>query len=282
MAEFPKFGVLLMRLLDHRGLSTSLLSQAAEVPEDELQGVIDGCHPSPTLLQALAPALDLHAADLFVMAGQPVPDELAPLDASAGQQLDHLVPDVICLPAEQRSWMLQMVRDLPQEPRGEAYAGWRVYDPTEAGFGAVIGNMLLTNRNLAGRAAVALACCSNGRMYVSSSTVFRIAAGKTELTPDRLANLATLIDIPAGDLAALTGIALPDQQPPDDPAAADVAALLWEVRRLSAAQMRLVCEQARDLRREIPDDAIDRKFYATGSYLHSPLRGQPDGGRAQP
>ncbi|MEV5576058.1 hypothetical protein AB0L06_39000 [Spirillospora sp. NPDC052269] len=252
-------------------MSFSSLSQAVEVPEDELRSVLDGRPPSPTLLRELAQALDLHAADLFVMAGQPVPDALAPLDASAGRYLDDLVPDVICLPAEQRSRVRRMVRDLPQEPREVAYAGAQVYDPSEAGVGAMVGNMLLSNRNLGWEVAVALACCSNGRMYVSPSTVFRIAAGRTELTPDRLANLTTLLDIPAGDLAAIIGIALPDGQPPDDPAAADVAALLWEVRRLSAAQLRLVCEQARDMRREMPDDAIDRNFYATGSYRNSPV-----------
>ncbi|MEU6034606.1 hypothetical protein ABZ801_04290 [Actinomadura sp. NPDC047616] len=270
MTGIPAFGLLLMRLLDHRQSDISSLSQVAGVPEDELRSVVDGLRPSPSLLQALAPALNLHAADLFAMAGRDVPDALAPLDASARQYIDDLVIDAICLPADRRSQLRRLVRDLPQEQRKGSFAAWRVFDPHKAGFGAVVANMLYGNRNLGCmEAAKALACCSNGRMYVSASTIVLIARGQIELTPDRLANLATLLDFPAGDLAAITGVALPDGSPPEDPAAADVAALLWDVRRLTAAQMQYVGAQAAAMRRAIPDDAIDREFYATGPYRTS-------------
>ncbi|OLT31786.1 hypothetical protein BJF79_00640 [Actinomadura sp. CNU-125] len=254
------------RLLDHRRVGIGRLSRDAGVSEDDLRSVVDGVRPDPSLLRALAPALDWHAADLFVMAGRPVPDALAPLDASAGQFLGDLVTDAVCLPADQRSRLRELAQDLPQEPRRAVYAAWKVYDPSEGGFGAMVANMVFANRNF-GRtsaAAKALAAGSNGRMYVSPSTIFRIGSGRVELTADRLAGLATLLDVPAGDLAAVTG--MPGGKPPEDLAAADVAALLWEVRRLSAAQARQVAERAEAMRRLIPDDAVDRRFYRHRSY----------------
>jgi hypothetical protein len=245
------------------------LSQAAGVSEAELRNVVDGIRPGPDLLKALAPALDLHTADLFVMAGQKAPDDLAPLDPSFECRacLDHLVSYALCLPADQRSELRRLVRELPHEPRRQPYVPWKWFDPHEAGIGALVANMLYANRNLPGsRAAPILASFSNGRRYVSAVTVVQVGGGKIELTPDWLADLSTLIDIPAGDLAAITGIPLPDGSPPEDPAAVDTAALLWDVRHLSGEQLWQLCVRAEDMRYALPADAIDRKFYSTGPY----------------
>lgn len=145
---FPVFGVLLIRLLDRRRTDIGSLCRTAGVPESELRDVIGGGEPDPSLLTALAPALDLHAADLFAMAGHAVPDALAPLDASAREHIGHLVVDAICLPAEQRAELRRMAGDLPQAPRTLPFTAVKVFDPHEAGFGAVLGNMLYGNRNL--------------------------------------------------------------------------------------------------------------------------------------
>ena len=67
-------------------------------------------------------------------------------------------------------------------------------------------------------------------------TVTRAAAG-----------LATVLGIPADDLAALTGIELPEDTPPQNLAAAEVAELIWEVRRLTADQLRHVRSQAESM-----------------------------------
>ncbi|MFD0692277.1 hypothetical protein [Actinomadura fibrosa] len=276
MAAFPGFGVLLARLLDHRRMAIGSLAQTAGVSEFELRSVLSGRQPGPAMLKALAPALNLHAADLFAVAGLAVPDELAPVDASASRYVEDLVTDAICLPQDQRSQLHRLIRSLPQEPRKSPFKASRVFDPHEAGFGAMVGNMLYANRNLgpAGAAKV-LACTSNGRMYVAASTILRIASGKSELTSDRLANMATLLDFPVSDLAAITGIVVPDESVREDPAAADVAALIWEARRLTTEQMRVVCDQADAMRLQIPDDAIDRKFFRANPYrttLRSRLR----------
>ncbi|MFI0407858.1 hypothetical protein [Actinomadura sp. 3N508] len=265
--KFPPFGVLLGRLLDHRQSDVGSLSRAAGVSEAELRDVIGGLRPGPELLVALAPALGLHAADLFAMAGQKVPDYLAPLDASARWYVSHLVNYALCLPADQRAELHRLVRELPHDPRRQPYVPYKWFDPRKAGFGAMVANMLYANRNLdAGAAAKVLALCSNGRMYVSAVTVVMIGQARVELTPERLADLSTVIDIPAGDLAAIIGIPLPDGSPPEDPAAADVAALVWEVRRLSAQQLWQVCVRAEEMRYALPHDAIDRKFYSAGAF----------------
>ena len=267
MVKFPAFGLLLARLLDHRGTTIASLSQAADVPESELRDVLGGGEPAASLLTALAPPLGLHAADVFAMAGHAVPDALAPLDASARGHIGPLVMDAICLPAEQRAELRRMVDDLPQAPRTLPFTAVKTFDPREAGFGAMLGNMLYGNRNLGwSGAARALACCSNGRMYVSLSTIGQIVGGRVPLTGERLAGLGTLLDLPAGDLAAITGIPLPDGSSHPDPAAADMAALLWGIRRLTAGQVRDVRDRAGAMRSEIPDDAIDRHFYAMRSH----------------
>ncbi|MCP2336148.1 hypothetical protein [Actinomadura rupiterrae] len=258
------FGEVLARLLDHRRTDVDAVSNASGVAVRRVQDVVDGMPAGQALLGALAPVLDLHEADLFALARLAVPDALAPLDASASRLLKHLVPDAICLAAQQRTQLLEMVRSLPQQPRERPYVPSRVYEPDLAGFGAVIGNMLYGNRNFGpSGAAVALACCSNGRMYVSPATIMGITAGRFELTPERLADLATLLDVPADVLAAASGIPLPEGMPPEDPAAADTARLVWDVRRLTANQLQQVCEQASIMRSEIPDEACDQNFYAS-------------------
>lgn len=53
--------------------------------------MIDGALPSGSQLRALAPALGFHAADLFVIADVPLPEDLAPLDRAAGEVIRSLV-----------------------------------------------------------------------------------------------------------------------------------------------------------------------------------------------
>lgn len=61
-----------------RNLRAGSPSVRAGVPEWDLQRVLEGAEPSPSLLRRLAPVLGLHAADLFAIAGAAIPDDLAP------------------------------------------------------------------------------------------------------------------------------------------------------------------------------------------------------------
>ena len=73
-----------------------------------------------------------------------------------------------------------------------------------------------------------------------------------ELTPRLVTDFAALLGMDARELAALTGVQLSKGPPPPAPEAVDAAVLLWEARRLSAAQAQRVSELARSLRGDSP------------------------------
>ncbi|WP_258953326.1 hypothetical protein [Lentzea californiensis] len=72
---------------------------------------------------------------------------------------------------------------------------------------------------------------TKGARYWSASTYIGVSSGRTELTPELLGDLAVLLNVPATELEALTGIT-PVGTP--DP---EVGELAWECRRLSADQL---------------------------------------------
>jgi hypothetical protein len=248
MTGYLGFGVLLARLSDHRKLDIGALSRLAGIPDPKLRAVFDGVAPSTPLLRQLAPALNLHAADLFVLAGAAVPDEMAPLDAKARGSVPHLARDAMRLTPEQRHRLRRLVLALPQENRTQPVQTQRVYEQYEQGFGAVLVRML-SNRNLDWMGTARTFVHLTGR-YWSASTYGMVGHGRKELTPDLLADFATVLSIPADDLAVLAGIDLPDGTPPQNPAAADVAKLIWDVRRLTAAQVQQVIDAAESIRQK--------------------------------
>lgn len=245
MTELPGFDVLLTRLARHRQLDLAGLSRAAGIPETELRVVLDGTVPSVSLLQELAPALQLHAADLCVIAGVAVPDELAPLDARAGVMLPHLVGDFMGLPPECRRRLRQLVRSLPQEHRAQPVPELRVYERFERGPGGVLMRMV-GNRNLSLTRTAWTFAHLTGR-YWAVSTYGGVGNGRKELTPDLLVDFATVLGVPADFLSVVTGVDLADGPSPRNPAAADAAELLWEVRRLTGDQVRQVGDAARGM-----------------------------------
>jgi hypothetical protein len=85
-----------------------------------------------------------------------------------------------------------------------------------------------------------------------------IGTGRKEPTPRLVTDFAVLLGINALELAALTGVFLPEVPTPPTPQAVDAAALLWEARRLSAAQARHVCELARSMRGDSHHGLINR------------------------
>ena len=243
MTGLPGFDVLLPRLASHGQLSIADLSRSAAIPEPELRAVCEGTVPSPALLRGLAPVLRLHAADLFVIAGLPVPDELAPLDARARGLVAGLVQEVVGLPPERRRRLRQLARALPQESRTEPVWTPQVYEQFKRGPGAVLLGMV-GNRNLSWTGIAWTFVSLTGR-YWAASTYGGVGSGRKELTPDLLTDFATVLGIPADTLSVLTGIDLPDGTPPPDPAAADAAQLLWDVRRLTVDQVQKVDDMAR-------------------------------------
>ncbi|WP_223874580.1 XRE family transcriptional regulator [Salinispora fenicalii] len=231
----------LARLLYRRSLAPFALSQRTSIPQAQLQAISDGDRPSPGLLRVLAPALNLHTADLFVIAELPVPDDLTPLDGGAGRSVASLVRAAAQLPSKQRHRLHQIVCSLPQAKRRRQFPPTPAYDTHPPAPGAMILR-LLRNRNLdlLGTAKCLAVLTPH---YLAASTIGRIGRGDTELTTDLLASFAALLAISAEDLAALTDLGPPGTTRASL-AARDVAALIWEARRLTASQVEDVVSEA--------------------------------------
>ncbi len=244
MTERPDFRVLLARLHQHRELDVATLSQAASVPEPELQAVLDGAMPTSSLLRRVAPAFHLHSADLFVMAGLPVPEDLGPLDAKASSTVHGLVRLAIRLDAERRQELRQYAQTLPQQDRDEHVPMLPAYEEYEPSFGAMIVRML-RNRNLDWSSSAKILFRLTGVGPLSASTIGAIGHGRKELSPELLVGFATVLAIPADDLAAVVGIGLSDAVPATNAVATDVAELIWDVRRLTVNQIQQVCAVAK-------------------------------------
>ncbi|MFE9429021.1 hypothetical protein ACFYNO_39435 [Kitasatospora sp. NPDC006697] len=95
--------------------------------------------------------------------------------------------------------------------------------------------------------AKALHAVTGGRIYLSASTIGGIGRGTVEVTPELVAGFAGLLGNPAADLAALGRVCLPDDLPPLHSGATDVAAVIWEARRLTTTQLDAVEQISRHL-----------------------------------
>lgn len=278
MANHPGFGVLLTRLLSNRRVDVAWLSSASGVPETELRAVISGVPPLASQLDDLASALGFHAADLYVIADLRGPEALTPRDPAAGSAIADLVRIAMALPSGQRAHIHRLVDQLPLELKERPSAPPFMYDQQEVGFGAMLANLLCGNRNLHSPTAAAktLALLTEGRVYLAASTISGIGRGRVPLTPDRVAGFATALGIPAGDLAAITGVELREPSRPDEPLAAEMARLLWNCRRLTMAQAGRVRDEAESMLVAVPDDASgedwNRVCHHHGKWWGAPRR----------
>lgn len=280
VTAYPGFGVLLTRLLTHRSTDVASLSSASSLPEADLESILAGDPVSGAQLGALAPALGFHAADLFVIANVPVPEDLTPLDRTAGTEVAQIVRLMLALTSEQRRHVHHLVEQLPQEPRPQPDPSVRpqprVYDLEAAGFGAMLVTMLCSNRNLHSPIAAAktVALVTRGHMYLSGATYHVIGSGRAALSPAWLNGFATVLGIAADDLSAITGIECADVPARDEPATAETADLLWKLRRVTAAQAQHVHQHVASMLVPIPagtaDDAWNRVQSINGVWWGTP------------
>lgn len=239
---YPGFGPSLARLLEHRRMDGDALAHLAGVPETEVRSLLGGAQPSPESLDRLATALRWHTSDFFVIAGLSVPDDMAPLDTKAGKWAVELAAVALQLSQEARSHLRELIRSLPQKERVQPPPQLPQYEPDQTGFGP-LAVRLLENRNLNLLGAAKTLARMSG-LYVAASTIGMIAAARKEFTPALLTDFATVLDIPATDLAALAGMGLAPPTVPRDPAVTEVAELLWDVRRLTADQLQEIYRRA--------------------------------------
>ncbi|MFJ2810560.1 hypothetical protein [Kitasatospora sp. NPDC087271] len=250
MTEHLGFGAMLAWLLDHRELSVEALADRVGLAADDIRAVLVGEAPSEGLLRRLAPALGFHALDLFILAELEVPDDLAPLDAAAERWVRYVVADAVHLPVAGRHDVLQLIRSLPQEERPSGFAPKRLEHLANDPGAWIIRMLRYRNLSWTGMAHTMAVVTPT---YLSAATYGVIGTGRKNLTPRLVTDFAALLGINAHELAALTGVVLPEMPRPPVPEAVDAAALLWEARRLSAAQVRHVSELARSMRGDSPD-----------------------------
>lgn len=241
----PGLGVPLGRLLGHRGLGAGALAARAGCAEGELRAVLSGQTPREEMLRRLAPALGYHAVDVFVLAGVPVPEDLAPLDAAAHRCVDRLAYDLIMrLSAAERRELLLAARSLPQEDRAAPFAPRWLQPPTGDPGNWIV--RMLRYRNL-GPMGLASAMALLTPTCLSAPTYQLIGANRMDLTARRVTDFAHVLGIDASELAAVADIVLDEVPPPPSPRIQDTRELFWEARRLTSAQVRLLAEMARDM-----------------------------------
>ncbi|MFG2059630.1 XRE family transcriptional regulator [Micromonospora sp. NPDC048930] len=244
MMESPGFGVLLGRLLAHRRAGPATVARAAGVSASELDAVLAGGHASALLLRRLAPALGLHTADLFVIAGHDVPADLAPARGTRPWHVGHVMQSAMRLFGKRFDRLHEFIRSLPALLPAEPLP-----PPTRspAGPGALVMG-LLANRNIRPHIAQLLYFVGDGP-YVSDSTIYRVVHGDSALTARYVTAFAAVLGFPAGDLAALTGVGPPVDTARLYPRRAELAAVAWDARRLNSEQLSQVQQLAFDLAR---------------------------------
>nr|WP_062331298.1 hypothetical protein [Herbidospora sakaeratensis] len=173
-----------------------------------------------------------HPADLLVIAGADVPDDLAPLDPKAGSLVPALLRHAGALPPAGRDALSALIASLPQRPRDAPYPPPRAFERYPPGPGGLLMR-LVRNRNLGWAATAQTFLLVTGR-YWSAATYGGVGRGTVPLTPDLQSDFAAVLGIPVDRLAATTGV----PAAPPNPAPAWMAELIWDARRLSAAQLR--------------------------------------------
>lgn len=252
MRELPVFGVQLALLAGRRGLDAASLARSTGTDDTLITSVLDGGEPDPSLLRRLGPALGLHRSDLFVIAGQPVPDDLTPLDATASSIVGSLAWPLTYLPGAVPE-LHQLVRTMPQQPRPALPPAVPPRHRYLRGAGGLVLRLLHNrNLNLPGSAKF-LFGIGKGPM-LAASTIGMIGGAEKTLTPQLLTGFAAFIDVPRDDLSTLTGIDLAGVDQPAHLDAAEAAELIWAARRLTADQLRQVDRHAHAIRHRRTDE----------------------------
>ncbi|MDI2130609.1 hypothetical protein [Yinghuangia seranimata] len=237
MTTMVETGPLLARLLECRGLGVGVVAERADVREGRLVGLLGGdavCDEE--LLRRLAPALGLHASDVFAIVGAELPADLAPRAAIAQARVAPLLHSTARMKAESRGRVMEAARAMPLD-RFEPALARRLFAVSRPGPRAVVVR-LLENRNLRyAAAAKALYVLTLGHVYVSGATIPAMGAENGGPKPEIVAASAAAIGLPVRELAALAGVALPETPIPLHPAASELAQLVWEARRLSPDQL---------------------------------------------
>ncbi|MEV4346405.1 hypothetical protein AB0J83_18205 [Actinoplanes sp. NPDC049596] len=244
--ERSPFGMRLWRLLAHRRPTVATTveemvlrtASVAGVGEAELQAVVDGAVPSGELMERLAPVLNIPLADLYVIAGLPVPLGEASAWPTKPWDVGYLLRQVAPLSRERIAELGELIRAMPVEPRTE---------PAPAdGFPESPGALLVRlakNRNIKPHNAWVMRKIAGGP-YVSDSTIWSLGAGRVVVTPLYVTAFAHLLGYDPADMVALAGVGPVVENARPVPEHAALAALACDARRLTGDQIRQVLDAA--------------------------------------
>ncbi len=234
----------IQRLLERRGQAFDDVVRSAGIAGPEMQAISGGAVVDSLIVWRLADALGFHAADMFVLAARGVPDDLASSREPVGRALDHIVRCAVRLSPDQWRQLSQTVESMPSLEGGRRTSPSpdRVPYPRHAG-GMIV--RMLRNRNLDNLTSAKILYRLAGVGPLSSATIASVGSGFTPLTYDLLSGFAVVLGYNVDDLSALFDITEEGQARVADPSAREVAALVWNLRRLTSEQVNAVLKEVR-------------------------------------
>jgi hypothetical protein len=240
--EFPAYptpDVLLARLV--QSLETGL-PQDDRSPNAELLAVGAGVALTEESLSRLAEQVGMQSYDLFLIAGLAIPGSELQFDEEASRELPQLVKRALAMPMAERQLLRDRARFLAEVPQTLPARKWRSFEQYPPSFGSLLVQMLAI-RNL-GWSSAAKVMYLMSDVYLSAATIGAVGRGVKELDPELLNGFAAVLGVPVASLAALTGIPKTSPGNSNPREVNDIAALLWDVRHLTAAQVRQVSNLA--------------------------------------
>ncbi|QLQ35329.1 hypothetical protein [Micromonospora robiginosa] len=239
-ADRANFLAMIERLSRARGEGLGDLMRVGGVDQSMIEAAFKVDVFGQPGLQRLAHALGMHAADLFVLAGIEVPNNLAPSSTPADSILDRLVRTALRLPAERREQLLGVARSVPR--RDSVPSMVRKRDNFPYGPGSMIVGML-RNRNLNNLNSVKMLYRLARIGPLSAATIHAFGSGRKDISPEFLFGFATVLGFRPDELSALLDIEFVNVRKPVDAATRQMAELLWDVRDMNSDQLRNLYEE---------------------------------------
>ncbi|MGW3073004.1 hypothetical protein [Kitasatospora sp. NPDC001132] len=236
---YPKPDVLLARLVQ---ISETDLSRDNEFPKGELPPIQTGEPPTEEFLSRLAERVGMQSHDLFLIAGLAIPDDALHFDEEASRELPQLVKRALTLPASDRQRLRDCARSLAEMSQTLTPRKKRSVAQYPPGFGSLLVQMLAL-RNLGWSSAAKVMYLMSG-VYLSAATIGAVGRGVKELDPELLDGFAVVIGVPVTVLASLAGMHQMPASRRNPQEVIETATLLWDVRHLTAEQVRQVSHLA--------------------------------------
>lgn len=239
MNEEAGFAATLARLRDSGHLDLDDPAFSSPSARDDLRNALHGVQPTPMVLRRLSVLLGMKLADLFVIAGLDVPADLRVIDTAAGRFVPQIVGRASALSRERRQVLRELVAGLESsgaEPLDVAQKPYEEYPPIPA----AIPIRLLHNHNLSWMGTAKTLFGLEGIGPFSAATIGGIAHGRVPLSGELVRGIAALLGLPPALLGALADVEISEAAESADTVVAEMAQLIWDLRRLTSAQMQTV------------------------------------------